>query len=114
MYQPLLRVEFVYLTTHTLRSSLQFVLRRRIQSTKLFKQGFLRNRLILSFKTFFERNQRLEKYSVSCAHMTKDSIGIGLDRIICLSCVYICHFIFPFYYLDIFFFLRQCVKKMSK
>jgi hypothetical protein len=44
----------------------------------LFKQGFLRNRLILTFKTFFERNQRLvEKYSVSCAHMTKDSIGIG-------------------------------------
>ena len=78
MYQPLLRVKFVYLTTHTLRSSLQFVLRRRIQSTKLFKQGFLRNRLILSFKTLFERNQHLvEKYSVSCAHMTKDSIGIG-------------------------------------
>ena len=78
IYQPLLRVEFVNLTTHTLRSSLQFVLRRRIQSTKLFKQGFLRNRLILTFKTFFERNQRLvEKYSVSCAHMTKDSIDIG-------------------------------------
>jgi hypothetical protein len=27
-----------------------------------------------------------------------------LDRIICLLCVYICHYIFPFYYLDIFFF----------
>ena len=26
-----------------------------------------------------------------------------LDRIICLLCVYICHYIFPFYYLDIFF-----------
>ena len=25
-----------------------------------------------------------------------------LDRIICLLCVYICHYIFPFYYLDIF------------
>jgi hypothetical protein len=27
-----------------------------------------------------------------------------LDQIICLLCVYICHYIFPFYYLDIFFF----------
>ena len=27
-----------------------------------------------------------------------------LDRIICLFCVHICHYIFPFYYLDIFFF----------
>ena len=26
-----------------------------------------------------------------------------LDRIICLLCLYICHYIFPFYYLDIFF-----------
>jgi hypothetical protein len=26
-----------------------------------------------------------------------------VDRIICLLCVYICHYIFPFYYLDIFF-----------
>ena len=26
-----------------------------------------------------------------------------LDRIICLLCVYICHHIFPFYYLYIFF-----------
>ena len=78
IYQQLLLVEFIYLTTHTLRSSLQFVLRRRILSTKLSKQGFLRNRLILSFKTFFERNQRpVEKYSVSCVQMTKDGIGFG-------------------------------------
>jgi hypothetical protein len=27
-----------------------------------------------------------------------------LDRIICLLCVYICHYIFPFYYLEFFFF----------
>jgi hypothetical protein len=27
-----------------------------------------------------------------------------LDRIICLLCVYICHYIFPFYYLDILFY----------
>ena len=27
-----------------------------------------------------------------------------LDRIICLLCVYICHYIFPFYYLDIYIF----------
>ena len=26
-----------------------------------------------------------------------------LDRIICLLCVYICHYIFPFYYLEFFF-----------
>ena len=39
-----------------------------------------------------------------------------LDRIICLLCVYICHYIFPFYYLDIIFLTHsQCVKKnMSK
>jgi hypothetical protein len=30
-------------------------------------------------------------------------INIWLDRIICLLCVYICHYIFPFYYLEIFF-----------
>jgi hypothetical protein len=31
-----------------------------------------------------------------------------LDWIICLLCVYICHYIFPFYYLDIlFFFLHR-------
>jgi len=78
IYQPLLLVEFVYLTTHTLRSSLQFVLRRRIQSTKLLSQGFLKNRLIFSVKTFFGINQHLvEKYSVICVHMTKDGIGLG-------------------------------------
>ena len=27
----------------------------------------------------------------------------NVDRIICLLCVYICYYIFPFYYLDIFF-----------
>jgi hypothetical protein len=31
------------------------------------------------------------------------SSACKLDRIICLLCVYICHYIFPFYYLDIFF-----------
>ena len=34
-----------------------------------------------------------------------------LDRIICLFCVYICHYIFPFYYLDIFFFLTYKDRK---
>ena len=33
----------------------------------------------------------------------------GLDRIICLLCVYICHYIFPFYYLDIFSFFFDSV-----
>ena len=28
---------------------------------------------------------------------------VTLDRIICLLCVYICHYIFSFYYLDIYF-----------
>ena len=31
-----------------------------------------------------------------------------LDRIICLLCVYICHYIFPFYYLDIYIFFFFC------
>ena len=50
--------------------------RTRIPSTKLLIQGFLKNRLISSFKTFFEGNQHLvEKHSVSCVQMTKDGIG---------------------------------------
>jgi predicted permease len=37
----------------------------------------------------------------------------GVDRIICLLCVYICH-IFPFYYLDIEFFFGRNKKKKGK
>ena len=38
-----------------------------------------------------------------------------LDRIICLLCVYICHYIFPFYYFDIFgVFFYLCLKKIKK
>ena len=32
-----------------------------------------------------------------------------LDRIICLLCVYICHYIFPFYYLDIYFYFFKFI-----
>jgi hypothetical protein len=50
--------------------------RRRILRTKLLNQGLLKNHFILSFKTVFGRYQHLvEKYSVSCVHMTKDGIG---------------------------------------
>ena len=34
-----------------------------------------------------------------------------VDRIICLLCVYICHYIFPFYYLDIYFYYFFFLKK---
>ena len=36
-----------------------------------------------------------------------------LDRIICLLYVYICHYIFPFYYLDIYFILFLFSEKMK-
>ena len=36
-----------------------------------------------------------------------------IDRIICLLCVYICHYIFPFYHLDIFFFLPNVTIKQK-
>jgi hypothetical protein len=60
-------------TAHTLRSSLQFFFRLLTTSpyseykcTKLLNQGFVKNRLLLSFKRFFGRSQQLgEKYSVS-------------------------------------------------
>jgi hypothetical protein len=69
-------------TAHTLRSSLQFFFRLLTTSpyseykcTKLLNQGFVKNRLLLSFKRFFGRSQQLgEKYSVSYVDEILDSI----------------------------------------
>ena len=47
----------------------------------------------------------VESVKASCRDtMSVESGPTDLDRIICLLCVYICHYIFSFYYLDIFFF----------
>jgi hypothetical protein len=46
-----------------------------VLNTKLFNQGFLKNRLILSFKKFLGIYQLyIEKFSVSCVKITKDDI----------------------------------------
>jgi hypothetical protein len=39
------------------------------------------------------------KSAVCCVYLNSREYSV-LDRIICLLCVYICHYIFPFYYLD--------------
>ena len=46
-----------------------------VLNTKLFNQGFLKNRLILSFKKFLGIYQLyIEMFSVSCVQITKDDI----------------------------------------
>jgi hypothetical protein len=37
---------------------------------------------------------------------------LWIDRIICLLCVYICHYIFPFYYLTIYYYYLKKKKKI--
>jgi len=62
----------------------------RILSTKLLSQGFLKYRLILSFKTFSWRyKQFVEKYRVTFAQMTRDGI---------VHYIYISKFVFDPYY----------------
>ena len=64
--------------------------------TKLLNQGFLKNRLILSFKMFFGRYQHLVgKYSVSYVHMTKDGIG-NSNMTAYISSTSICRYISTF------------------
>ena len=56
-----------------------FLLRHKVLSNRLLKQGFLRSRLVNSFKKFFGRYHDLvEKYSVTCSDMVHDGLGIPL------------------------------------
>jgi len=38
---------------------------------------------------------------------------VVLNQIICLLCFYICHYIFPFHYLDIFFSATLCIYNVN-
>ena len=42
------------------------------------------------------------------------SSATNLDRIICLLCAYICHYIFPFYCLDIYYFFNSVWQKKKR
>ena len=52
---------------------------------------------------FASNNNNFKRFLNNFLLTFKSASYIDLDRIICLLCVYICHYIFPFYYLDIFF-----------
>ena len=79
IYQSLPLMELIFHNWYTSLPKLQFVFgilqRHRLPGIKLLNQGFIKNRLILQFKTLFGRYQHLvEKYSITCVLMTTDDI----------------------------------------